>query len=323
MPRSHQEADNKIIVSIKACALNPVDIQLINLPRKRRQDTGKEWGIANDFSGHIIKAEGFDEGEEVYGMSMSALSPIHTGTLATVAILDAKSTILTRKPKRWTHEEAASIPLVWLTAKKCTESVRPSIERSVGDKAGKLVVLGGSSSVGMYTIMLAKQAGWQVLTTSSKRNKALLQEKLKVDNHVDYTAENTRQKVTAFKPNAIIDCVGGIECIGIPGNSRYITIVGDKTGRDIMGGPFTYYDLRSPIFAIKQWVRWARGCLQLGESYDIVHLDLHTEWLEEASHKLDVGSIHIDSIYPFKEAQEAFKHMQRGRTQGKVIVRVQ
>lgn len=81
--------------------------------------------------------------------------------------------------------------------------------------------------------------------------------------------------------------------------------------------------MRSPIFAIKQWVRWAKGCLQLGESYDIVHLDLSPEWLEEAAHKLGVGSIHIDSIYPFKEAEEAFKHMQRGSPQGKVVVRVQ
>lgn len=322
VPKKEEQKEDQIIIQVNACALNPVDIQTMNLPRKNENDKGKEWGIVNDFSGRVIQAKGFSEGDEVFGMSMSAFTPLRTGTLAKVAVLDEKSTSLIKKPNEWTHEQASSLPLVWLTAKACIEDVKPFVSKS-NVKEKRIVVLGGSSAVGIYTIILAKKLGWKVLSTSSSRNKEFLQNKLQVDQHVDYTKDDVRAQASAFKPQAVIDCVGGTDCIGIKGNLRYISIVGDKTGRGAMGGPYTYYDWSAPIFAIRQWVRWARGYIGLGESYDIIHLSLEREWLEEVTKTLTTDSIYIDSVFPFEKAKEAFQRLDTGRAQGKVIVRVQ
>lgn len=62
---------------------------------------------------------------------------------------------------------------------------------------------------------------------------------LGADEVVDYTKQNVREEVRKFKPDAIIDNVGGTECVGL--SKRYIGIVGDKTSRVSMGGPLTYF----------------------------------------------------------------------------------
>lgn len=55
---------------------------------------------------------------------------------------------------------------------------------------------------------------------------------------VDYTKEKVPEEVKEFQPVAIVDCVGGAECLGIA--RRYVTIVGDKTSRTSMGGSLIY-----------------------------------------------------------------------------------
>ncbi len=59
-----------------------------------------------------------------------------------------------------------------------------------------------------------------------------------------------------------------------------------------MGGPLTYYLSFVPM----QWIRWARGRFGLGESYDVIMLDLKKEYLEEAT-ELPKDKIFIDSTF--------------------------
>jgi reticulon-4-interacting protein 1, mitochondrial len=232
--------------------------------------------------------------------------------------------VAVKKPKEWSHEKAAAISLVWLTAKSCIANV----ERYVEDSSSKRVaVLGGSSAVGIYTIMLAKERGWKVVSTSSGRNKEFVTDVLKADQHVDYSKENVRTGVQQFAPAAVIDCVGGTDCIGLPSSKRYITIVGDKTGRSSMGGPATYYPspLSGPIAlyqAAVQWTRWARGAYGLGESYDVIILDMNAGWLEEAKSFLKPEQIYVDSVFDFDEAKKAFERLNTGRARGKVVVKI-
>ena len=76
--------------------------------------------------------------------------------------------------------------------------------------------------------MLAKRRGWKVVATSSGKNKDFVTSTLGADEHVDYTTQNVRDAVSRCEPDAVIDCVGGTECIGLPSSKRYTTIVGDK-----------------------------------------------------------------------------------------------
>ncbi|KAI7024406.1 hypothetical protein KC355_g1410, partial [Hortaea werneckii] len=103
---------------------------------------------------------------------------------------------------------------------------------------------------------------------------------------------------------------------------RYISIVGDKTSRSSMGGPYTYYNFLS-YHAPLQWIRWAKGYFGLGESYDVVVLELKKEWLQEAVDTLRPEEIFIDSTFNFEDAKKAFERLDTGRARGKVVVKVQ
>jgi NADPH:quinone reductase-like Zn-dependent oxidoreductase len=311
-----------ILVNIKACALNPVDIQMINLlssyiPLKSYQ---QEKGVVCDFSG-VVNAGGrteFIKGDEIFGLTLKP-SKYGGGALAEMAEFDMGNTVAAKKPKEWSWAQAAAVSLVWLTARTCIEDVSYHLDHA---SSKRLAVLGGSSAVGIYTILLAKRRGWEVITTSSGRNKDFVTSTLGADEHVDYTSTpNLRSAIQAFSPDCVIDCVGGTTCIGLPSSKRYISIVGDKTGRSSMGGPYTYYNpfsYQAPV----QWVRWAKGQLGLGESYDVVILEMRKEWLEEAKETLVPEEIFVDSEFGFDDALKAFERLNTGRARGKVVINI-
>jgi NADPH:quinone reductase-like Zn-dependent oxidoreductase len=315
--------DSHVLIKIHAAALNPVDIQLMNLPSHKypwspTYDTEK--GTGCDFAGTVLSSgsTGFSTGDEIYGMTLAASKP-NGGAVAEIADFDMATIVAMKKPKSWSFEQAASVPLVYLTAKQCIESITPFVEQS---RTKRVAVLGGSSAMGIYSVILAKAKGWKVVTTSSGRNKEFVMGTLGADEHVDYTTTDVRTGVKSFEPVAVIDCVGGTDCIGLPSSKRYTTIVGDKTGRTSMGGPYTYYDYWSPIIAATQWLRWARGQVGLGESYDVVILATKKEWLEEATKILTAEQLFVDSVFPFDEAKKAFERLNTGRAKGKVVVKI-
>lgn len=130
---------------------------------------------------------------------------------------------------------------------------------------------------------------------------------------VDYNTQNVPQAVQEFQPAAIIDCVGGTSCLGLA--DRYVTIVGDKTGRESMGGAAIYF------WNPQMVARMLLGRAGLGKSYDCVNLEFRKDWLEETL-SLDKEKIIIDSTWEFEQVKEAFEKLNTGRARGKVIVNV-
>lgn len=316
--------EKKMLVQIKACALNPVDIQMMNLfkwglPSALGGDLNEKTTVM-DYSGTVIEpgTTNFNKGDDIMGLTLTPFAPAG-GALSEVAVFTAATTVAVKKPENWSFEKAAAITLVWLTAKACIDAVTPWVEKT---QSKKVAILGGSSATGIYSTLLAKRRGWQVVASSSGRNKDFVLNSVGADAHVDYTTQNVREGVAAFQPDAVIDCVGGTECIGLPTSKRYITIVGDKTGRTMMGGPFTYYDPTHPLVAATQWFRWAKGRSGLGEAYDVVILSPKNDWLEEAKSTLNEDDIHIDSVHKFEDAKEAFERLNSGRAKGKVVIQV-
>ncbi|GAB7359863.1 hypothetical protein MBLNU230_g7391t1 [Neophaeotheca triangularis] len=313
-----------MLVQIHAAALNPVDIQMMNLPQWRLPVAGfnapKTTGC--DFSG-TIEAGGrtmFIQKDEVFGLTMKPFDEAG-GSLSEKAQFNMENSVAVKKPAEWSHVQAAAVPLVWLTARTCVEKVAKFVEQG---KSKRLVVLGGSSAVGIYTIMLAKRRGWQVLTTCSGKNKDFVLQKLGADEHVDYTTSpSVRKAAQDFAPDAVVDCVGGTECVGLPSSKRYVSIVGDKTGRTSMGGPYTYIDVFHPINMLSQWTRWGRSYMGWsGEEYDVVMLELRKDWLQEAVDTLKPEDIIVDSTFQFDEAKAAFERLHSGRARGKVVVEI-
>lgn len=329
----------EIQVRVKAFAINPVDVQAMNLYRTSPSllpwplsllssaDPNQEHDACEDFSGTVTHAgpdAGFQPGDEVFGMTMAPLNGKGSASeVLTIDTADNSAVAMAKKPEHWGHAEAAAVPLVWLTARVLIERVQASIEKST-DKW--LVVLGGSSSTGMYTVRIAKARGWKVLATCSGRNVDFIKGQLGADEVVDYTAVSSLpaeiyQKLlpSIQKGDGVIiaDCVGGTECLydAKLGSkiTRFVTIVGDKSDRSSMGGPVMY------AFYPRMAARWIWGQLGLGAYYDCVVLQTKREWLEEAGRMLAKENIVIDSKFSFDELPEALQRMIEGKVRGKLV----
>lgn len=300
---------SEIRVRTHAASINPVDAQLMGFPPWSYLPSfviPSHKGVAEDFSGVVQEAgpeSGFRPGDEVLGICPF----LPGGTLQETIRLDTKKgSVVVPKPADWSWEQAAALPLVWLTARTVIAEAEGHV------KNGRVAVLGGSSATGMYVVHLASRRGWAVAASCSGRN-AEFARGMGAGETVDYTTESVPDRLREFAPDVIIDCVGGTECLGIA--KRYVTIVGDKTSRYTMGGANTY--LWNPQMVL----RALRGRVGLGPSYTCVNLEFKYPFLEEIL-SLPKDKIIIDSTFGFDQVREAFDRLNTGRTRGKVIVRI-
>ena len=95
------------------------------------------------------------------------------------------------KPKNLTMEEAASIPLVGLTAWQVL------IERANLKKGQKVLIHAGSGGVGTFAIQLAKHLGATVATTTSTANVELVKS-LGADIVIDYKKEDFEKVLRGY-----------------------------------------------------------------------------------------------------------------------------
>src|SRR5437667_8807777 len=95
------------------------------------------------------------------------------------------------EPKTLTMEEAASIPLVGLTAWKVL------IERANLKKGQKVLIHAGSGGVGTFAIQLAKHIGATVATTTSTANVDLVK-RLGADVVIDYKTEDFEKVLSGY-----------------------------------------------------------------------------------------------------------------------------
>lgn len=300
---------SEVRVTTHAASINPVDAQLMGFPLWRYLPSfvmPSQKGVAEDFSGVVQEAgpdSGLKPGDEVLGISPF----LPGGTLQKTMRLDTKKgSVVVPKPADWSWEQAAALPLVWLTARTTIAEVETHANN------GRIAVLGGSSATGMYAVYLAARRGWTVAASCSGRNADFVRS-MGASEIVDYTAEGVPGRLRGFAPDVIIDCVGGTECLGIA--KRYVTIVGDKTNRSTMGGANTY--LWNPQMVLRALL----GRVGLGPSYSCVNLEFKYPFLEEIL-SLPKDKIIIDSTFGFNQVREAFQRLNTGRTRGKVIVRI-
>jgi NADPH:quinone reductase-like Zn-dependent oxidoreductase len=113
--------------------------------------------LGSDLSGEIVAMGlGVSErrvGDQVYGVT----NPQFTGAYAEYAL--ASAGMVSNKPTSLTHVEAASVPVVSVTAWQ-------ALFDHAQLKAGQTVLIhGAAGSVGSYAVQLARRAGVQAIAT--------------------------------------------------------------------------------------------------------------------------------------------------------------
>jgi NADPH:quinone reductase-like Zn-dependent oxidoreductase len=198
------------------------------------------------------------------------------------------------KPHSVDHVSAAGVPLAGLTAWQALFDVAQL-------KAGQRVLVhAAAGGVGHLAVQFARWAGATVIGTASGRNHAFLR-RLGVDQVVDYRA--VRFEEVIHDVDVVLDVIGG--------DTRQRSWQVLKPGGVLVG----LVD-RTSIEDVPP------GADGIRARYMLAHPD--GAQLAEIARLIDSGDIrpHIDAVYPLQGAIKAHECSQRGRTRGKIVLRV-
>jgi NADPH:quinone reductase-like Zn-dependent oxidoreductase len=132
-------------------------------------------------------------GDAIFGVT----NPRFTGAYAEYAV--ASAAMIATRPARLDTIDAASVPVVAVTAQQALERAGPI--------AGKTILIhGAAGSVGSYAVQLAHRAGARVIATAGTRDIDYVRG-LGADTVVDYHV--TRFEDVARGVDAVLDFVGG------------------------------------------------------------------------------------------------------------------
>jgi NADPH:quinone reductase-like Zn-dependent oxidoreductase len=270
--------------------------------------------LGNDAAGVVLRlgprVQRFKPGDEVYARPAKD----RIGTFAErIAITEADVAL---KPKALSMEEAASLPLVALTAWQaliCKAKL----------KGGERVLIhAGSGGVGTIAIQLAKHLGAFVATTTSSANVALVRS-LGVDLVIDYKKDSFEKTLRDY------DVV--LNSLDAQTLQKSLSVL--KPGGKLISisGP------PDPAFAQEMGLNWGvkqimrflshrirRGADRRHVSYSFLFMKASGDQLREIGALIDAKAMRplIDRIYPFEAIGEALAYVETGRARGKVVVKL-
>lgn len=330
------DASNNIVIKVHAAAVNPVDKGLLAGDYKMVLPvTAFPHVISYDVAGVVEAAdlEGkFSVGQPVFARLFGSpndgkKTPWYRGSMAEYCVADTSNVVL--KPEHLTFEEAASIPLVGLTALQ--------VLKSSGLKEGdSMFISGGAGGVGTMAIQLAKhvfKAGL-VVTTASKGEKERLCESLGADVVVDYKSTNFQEIYggkDAEKFDVCFDTTGeSLQMSNIvKDGGRIVTIAGMATLEELrrVGGTAWIFKL-----FVKPRVKRKEYKAARSKNADWRHLFLSPsqEDLSTLANHLEDGTIKpvLDGVWEFHSEDDndgwkgAFNRSFSGRAKGKCVVKI-
>lgn len=173
--------EDDVLVEIHAASLNPLDSKIRDGEFKPLLPYRTPVILGHDVAGTVVRVGSnvrhFKPGDEIYARPRDG----RIGTFAEFIAVNEADVAL--KPKNLSMEEAASIPLVGLTAWQVL------VERAGLKKGQKVLVHAGSGGVGTIAIQLAKHLGATVATTTSTANVDLVRS-LGADVVIDYKKQD-------------------------------------------------------------------------------------------------------------------------------------
>jgi len=187
-----------LLVRVRAASVNPVDYKIRDGVVKVLIPYSFPLILGNDLAGDV-EAVGpgvtkFKVGDAIY----SRLDKDRIGAIAEYALV--RESAAAKKPARLDYVQAASLPLVGLTAWQAL------IDLAHLQAGQKVLIHAGSGGVGTFAIQLAKHLRAQVATTASAKNHVLVKS-LGADVAIDY--KTTRFEEVAKDQDVIFDTQAG------------------------------------------------------------------------------------------------------------------
>jgi NADPH:quinone reductase-like Zn-dependent oxidoreductase len=302
--------DNEVLVEIYSASVNQIDAKIRNGEFKLVMPYKPPFTIGHDFAGVVTqvgaKVSKFKIGDEVFASCK--------GTFAEFIAINEND--LAVKPKNISMDEAASIPLVGLTAWQVL------VEKGNLKKGQKVFIQAGSGGVGTIAIQLAKHLGAYVATTTSSANTDLVKN-LGADLIIDYKTQdfetilkdydlvlNSQDSKTLQKSMKILKANGKTISISGPPDVDYANETGLNWLLKIV--------MRLLSFKIKKLAK------KLHVQYSFLFMKPDGKQLTEITALIEAGIIHpvVEKVFSFLETNEAMSYVEAGRAKGKVVVKV-
>jgi alcohol dehydrogenase len=303
-----------LLVRVRAASVNPLDFKIQSGGVKVVTPYQMPLVLGNDLSGDVeavgARVTRFKPGDAVY----ARLDKDRIGAFAEWALVRQNAAAL--KPVRLDYRQAASLPLVGLTAWQALVDIaqlRPGM---------KVLIHAGSGGVGTIAIQLAKHLGAKVATTASARNHELVRS-LGADLVIDY--KTTRFEEMARDQDIVFDTQGGETLLrsfdAVRAGGVVVTVGGRPDGKWARG-----WGLSLPLVWVLTLL--ARPITQRAKRrparFEYLFMHASGEELDQISRLVEEGAIRpvIDRTFPFDQTAEAVAYTESGRAVGKVVIDV-
>jgi NADPH:quinone reductase-like Zn-dependent oxidoreductase len=304
--------DDDVVVQIHAAGVNLLDSKIRNGEFTRILPYRLPLILGHDVAGVVVqvgaRVRRFKAGDEVYARPADG----RIGAFAEFIAIDEGDVAI--KPAAVSMEEAASIPLVGLTAWQAL------VERADLRHGQHVLIHAGSGGVGTVAIQLAKHLGATVATTTSTANVDLVR-RLGADVVIDYRKEdftdvlrdydvvlNSLDKVTLEKSLRVLKPGGRLISISGPPDAAFARSINAS------------WIVRLVAPALSYGIRAKARARQV--QYSFLFMRANGGQLTEITSLIDAGTIHpvVDRVFPFASTKEAMAYVEAGRAKGKVVV---
>ncbi|KDQ18861.1 hypothetical protein BOTBODRAFT_126684 [Botryobasidium botryosum FD-172 SS1] len=187
-------SSDKILIKVKAVALNPTDWKHIDFVLKPGASTG------SDFAGDIVQigadaeGKGFRVGDAVAGFTRGGAIDPDNGAFQ--EYVTAYPELVWHKPSTLPYEDAAALGGVApsTAVQALYDHLKLPTPWSPASAPTPILLWAGSTAVGLFAIKLAKLSGLRIATTASPKNHQLLKD-LGAELVLDYRDPEAPKKI--------------------------------------------------------------------------------------------------------------------------------
>ena len=303
-----------LLVQVHAASVNPLDVKTRDGKLKALLKYRFPLVLGNDLSGVVsdvgAQVTRFKKGDALY----ARLDKDRIGAFAEFALVREGAAAL--KPTNVTFEEAASLPLVALTAWQALVEIGKLRANQ------RVLIHAGSGGVGSVAIQLARHLGATVFTTVGQRNVELVK-RLGADVAIDY--RSARFEDIAKDCDVVLESAGGdtlvrsFECVK-PGG--VVVSIGSTPS-----AAFARSWGLNPIIVLVIGVmsrRATAAARRHNARYEYLFMRADGEQLRQITALVESGVIKplIDRVFPLEQVRDALAYSESGRTTGKVVIKV-
>lgn len=311
-------AYRQVLVKVKACSLNFRDLGIVR--GSYRMPVRENLIPLSDGAGEVVETgpgvtrvkvgdrvagcffQRWAGGEAPPDVHASALGGGIDGMLAEYTVLEEDGTV--KIPEHLSLEEGATLPCAGVTVWHAMMEHAKLI-------AGQTVLLQGTGGVSIFGLQLARAMGIDAIITSSSDEKLARAKALGASHGINYVTtpdwEKAAQRLTGGRGVDHVVEVGGAATFA---RSFGAIRVGGKIS--MIGG------LSGPATELNPGLIFARRANVQGISVGSMQM------FEAMNRAIAANSIKpvLDKVFPFDEAQAAYRHMASGAHLGKIVIRV-